>query len=135
MEFTEEQNIILSQIEGSFKVLAAAGSGKTSTMSFLVKDEIDSGRAKESEICFITFTRFAADQIKRKISMIMRRYTHVMYGTFHATMYKLLNKAGIQPPEPEGLYDARMEEGVKFFISRMEQRDIKLVNILKTFNS
>ena len=102
-------------------------------MSFLVKDEIDSGRAKESEICFITFTRFAADQIKRKISTIMRRYTHVMYGTFHATMYKLLNKAGIQPPEPEGLYDARMEEGVKFFISRMEKRDSKLVNILKTF--
>ena len=133
MEFTEEQNVILSQIEGSFKVLAAAGSGKTSTMSFLVKDEIDSGRAKESEICFITFTRFAADQIKRKISTIMRRYTHVMYGTFHATMYKLLNKAGIQPPEPEGLYDARMEEGVKFFISRMEKRDSKLVNILKTF--
>jgi hypothetical protein len=133
MNFTEEQNVILSQIEGSFKVLAAAGSGKTSTMSFLVKDEIDSGRAKESEICFITFTRFAADQIKRKISMIMRRYTHVMYGTFHATMYKLLNKAGIQPPEPEGLYDARMEEGVKFFIGLMEQRDSKLVNILKTF--
>lgn len=133
MNFTEEQNIILSQIEGSFKVLAAAGSGKTSTMSYLVKDEIDSGRAKESEICFITFTRFAADQIKRKISTIMKRNTQVMYGTFHATMYRLLHKAGIQPPEPEGLYDARMEEGVKFFIGRMEQRDSKLVNILKAF--
>lgn len=102
-------------------------------MSFLVKDEIDSGRAKESEICFITFTRFAADQIKRKISTIMKRNTQVMYGTFHATMYRLLNKAGIQPPEPEGLYDARMEEGVKFFIGLMERRDSKLVNILKTF--
>ena len=88
MDFTEEQNIVLSQTEGSFKVLAAAGSGKTSTMSFLVKDEIDSGRARESEICFISFTRFAADQIKRKISTIMKRNTQVMYGTFHATMYR-----------------------------------------------
>lgn len=133
MNFTDEQNLILSQTEGSFKVLAAAGSGKTSTMSFLVKDEIDSGRAKEGEICFITFTRFAADQIKRKISTIMGRITHVMYGTFHATMYRLLNKAGIHPPEPEGLYDARMEEGVKFFIGLMTQRDPRLVTILQMY--
>ncbi len=102
-------------------------------MSFLVKDEIDSGRAKESEICFITFTRFAADQIKRKISTIMKRHTQVMYGTFHATMYRLLFKASIQPPEPEGLYDARMEEGVKFFIDLMTKRDIRLVKILQTY--
>jgi hypothetical protein len=133
MEFTEEQNIVLSQTEGSFKVLAAAGSGKTSTMSFLVKDEIDSGRARESEICFITFTRFAADQIKRKISTIMKRNTQVMYGTFHATMYRLLNKAGISPPEPEGLYDARMEEGVKFFIDLMTKRDPRLIKVLQTY--
>jgi hypothetical protein len=133
MNFTEEQELILSQKRGSFKVLAAAGSGKTSTMSFLVKDEIDSGRANESEICFITFTRFAADQIKRKISTIMKRHTQVMYGTFHATMYRLLYKAGIEPPEPEGLYDARMEEGVKFFIELMTRREPKLVKILKTY--
>jgi hypothetical protein len=133
MEFTEEQELVLSQTKGSFKVLAAAGSGKTSTMSFLVKDEIDSGRARESEICFITFTRFAADQIKRKISSIMKRWTNVMYGTFHATMYRLLNKAGINPPEPEGLYDAIMEEGVKFFIKLMTQRDSRLVKILQTY--
>lgn len=133
MLFTEEQELILRQTTGSFKVLAAAGSGKTSTMSFLVKDEIDSGRAKEAEICFITFTRFAADQIKRKISTIMKRNTNVLYGTFHATMYRILNKAGIHPPEPEGLYDARMEEGVKFFIDLMTKRDIRLIKILQVY--
>jgi hypothetical protein len=133
MNFTEEQQLILNQKTGSFKVLAAAGSGKTSTMSYLVKDEIESCRAKESEICFITFTRFAADQIKRKISLIMKRYTNVMYGTFHATMYRLLYKACIHPPEPEGLYDARMEEGVKFFINLMIQRDPRLIQVLQAY--
>jgi len=133
MRFTREQDLVLSQKDGSFKVLAAAGSGKTSTMSYLVKDEIDSARALESEICFITFTRFAADQIKRKISGIMGRHTKVLYGTFHATMYRLLHKAGIEPPEPEGLYDARMEEGVKFFIGLMTARNQRLVNVLKTY--
>ena len=133
MQFTDEQETILAQKSGSLKVLAAAGSGKTSTMSYLVKDEIVSGRAKESEICFITFTRFAADQIKRKISGIMGRHTRVMYGTFHATMYKLLFVSGIQPPEPEGLYDARMEEGVKYFLGLMEKRDPRLVKTLQAY--
>lgn len=133
MQFTREQDLVLSQKEGSFKVLAAAGSGKTSTMSYLVKDEIDSGRALESEICFITFTRFAADQIKRKISGIMGREPRVMYGTFHRTMYRLLFASAINPPEPEGLYDARMEEGVRHFLELMTKRDPRLVRTLQKY--
>ena len=134
MQFTEEQHLILSQKHGSFRILAAAGSGKTTTMSYLVKDEIDSGRSKESEICFITFTRFAADQIKTKMRSIMKRWTNVMYGTFNATMWKLLYNAGIDQPEIKGLYDGRMEQGVKYFIGLMATRDYRLVKILSKFN-
>jgi superfamily I DNA/RNA helicase len=133
MDFTKEQARILKQTSGSFRVLAAAGSGKTSTMSYLVKDEIVSKRTAEHEICFITFTRFAADQIKNKMRSIMERWTSVLYGTFNATMWKLLYKAGIEPPEPKGLYDARMEQGVLFFIDLMIKRDPRLVRILQAY--
>jgi hypothetical protein len=133
MRFTDEQNLILQQTTGSFRVLAAAGSGKTSTMSYLVKDEIVSERTAEHEICFITFTRFAADQIKTKMQTIMERWTVVLYGTFNATMWRLLNKAGINPPEPIGLYDARMEQGVLFFLNLMEKRDPRLMKVLLNF--
>lgn len=133
MHFTDEQSLILQQTTGSFRVLAAAGSGKTSTMSYLVKDEIVSERTAEHEICFITFTRFAADQIKTKMQTIMERWTAVLYGTFNATMWRLLNKAGINPPEPIGLYDARMEQGVLFFLDLMANRDPRLMKVLLNF--
>ena len=133
MQFTDEQSKILQQQSGSFRVLAAAGSGKTSTMSYLVKDEIVSKRTAEDQICFITFTRFAADQIKTKMCTIMERYTKIMYGTFNATFCRLLNKAGIHQPEPLGLYDARMEQAVLFFLDRMSKRDPALVKVLQAF--
>ena len=130
MQFTDEQETILAQTTGSFKVLAAAGSGKTSTMSHLVKDEIVSKRTPEHKIAFITFTRFASDQIKTKLRKIMERWTRVLCGTFNATMFKILNQAKIEPPEPVGLYDARMEQGVKFFLDLMTNKDPRLVSVL-----
>ena len=130
MQFTDEQETILAQTTGSFKVLAAAGSGKTSTMSYLVKNEIVSKRTPEHAIAFITFTRFASDQIKTKLRKIMERWTRVLCGTFNATMFKILNQAKIEPPEPVGLYDARMEQGVKFFLDLMTNKDPRLVSVL-----
>lgn len=133
MEFTNEQTQILSETNSSFRVLAAAGSGKTSTMAYYVKGEIESGRTLETEICFITFTRFAAEQIKTKMMKIMGRTTKVLYGTFHATMWKLLYYSGITIPDPVSLYDARMEQGVMFFIDLMKKKDHRLVKVLAKF--
>lgn len=99
-------------------------------MSHLVKDEIVSKTTSESDIAFITFTRFASDQIKTKLGKIMERRTNVLCGTFNATMFKLLNQAKIAPPEPVGLYDARMEQGVKFFLELMTNNDQRLVKVL-----
>ena len=131
MDFTDEQLQVLSQKKGSFKVLAAAGSGKTSTMSYLVKDEIVSKRTLESDIAFITFTRFASDQIKTKLEKIMeRKWTKVLCGTFNATMMKLLNLAKIEVPEPVGLYDARMAQFEKFFLDLMNNSDQRLIKVL-----
>lgn len=133
MQFTEQQTAILSEINESFRVLAGAGSGKTTTMSHYVKSELESKRLKEKEICFITFTRFAADQIRTKIQKIIGRNVSILYGTFHATMYRLLYMAGLEPPRSTGLYDARMEEGVRHFIHLMETRDPSIVRTLSKF--
>jgi hypothetical protein len=133
MEATPEQQEILSCKEGSFRVLAAAGSGKTTTMAYYVKGEIDSRRAQEQEICFITFTRFAAKQIRDKVAKILGRRAQLLYGTFHATMYKLLATAGLIERNGKGLYDACMEEGVRRFITQMREGHPSLTKILKKF--
>ena len=44
MQYTDEQRQILACNTGSIRILAAAGSGKTTTMAQKVRDEIDSGR-------------------------------------------------------------------------------------------
>lgn len=133
MRLTEQQAEILSETTKCFRVLAAAGSGKTTTMAQYVKSELDSKRLTEKEICFITFTRFAADQIRTKIKKVLGRSCNILYGTFHATMYKLLSMAGIEQADPVGLYDARMEEWVRNFIELMENKDPRLVQVLSKF--
>lgn len=131
MELTSEQEQILS-CKGSFRVLAAAGSGKTTTMSLFVKQQIEQG-IQENQICFITFTRFAAKQIRDKVAKILGRRAQLLYGTFHATMYKLGIQAGIIAHNQKGLYDNCMEEGVKRFLTHMRQSNTHLTQILKRF--
>lgn len=133
MNATPEQQEILACREGSFRVLAAAGSGKTTTMALFVKQQIESRIVQENQICFITFTRFAAKQIRDKVAKILGRRAQLLYGTFHATMYKLGNHAGIISPQHKGLYDACMEEGVKRFLTHMHRRTPALTQILRRY--
>ena len=132
MEPTEEQQQILSCRQGSFRVLAAAGSGKTTTMALFVKKEIQEG-VQEQQICFITFTRFAAKQIRDKLFKNLGYKTKVFCGTFHATMFKLGLQAGVIAHKEKGLYASCMEEGVKRFLGHMRTRNPNLTQILKRF--
>jgi hypothetical protein len=131
MELTSEQENILA-CKASFRVLAAAGSGKTTTMSLFVKQQIEQG-IQENQICFITFTRFAAKQIRDKVAKILGRRAQLLYGTFHATMYKLGIQAGIIAHNQKGLYDNCMEKGVKRFLTHMREHNTHLTQILKRF--
>ena len=132
MNFTQEQTLILNYENGSMKISAAAGSGKTTTMANYVDKQTKSG-IREEDIMFITFTRFAAKEIKTKIAKIMRQKHNILTGTFHATMFKLLRMADISLPKPINLYDARMDEGVKFFLEMVESKNEKLIKILQKF--
>jgi hypothetical protein len=133
MEQTSEQKLILENKEGSLRVLAGAGSGKTTTMALKVQDEIESKRCRPEEICFITFTRFASDQIKKKVYGIMGKGVNILCGTFHSMMYKMLRLANIQKDIAYGLYDVRMEIWVNHFMDLVRERNIQLVRILRSY--
>jgi hypothetical protein len=133
MNFTDEQRAILNHTESSFRVLAGAGSGKTTTLANYVKQEIELRGTKPEEICFITFTRFAAKEIRVKVAKNVGSNVPILCGTFHASMWKLLRQAGIQAPEPKHLYDARMNEWVLFMLVQMREQNPALAKILRTF--
>jgi hypothetical protein len=133
MDLTQEQQGILLHTESSFRVLAGAGSGKTTTMAQYVKSELDSKRANPEQICFITFTRFAANQIRMRVAKSVGKHVPILCGTFHSAMYRLMARAGISPPEPKNLYDARMNEWILFFLEQLRSRQKELVRVIQAF--
>jgi len=133
MQLTDEQDTILSQETGSMKVSAGAGSGKTTTMAHFVNLQIQKYNVKPQSISFITFTRFAAQEIKNKVKKVIGRNVPILTGTFHSTMSKLLHMANIMIPDATYLYDGRMEENVKFFMTCLEAEDKRLLSVLQTF--
>jgi hypothetical protein len=132
MEFTEEQKTVLDT-NASMRILAAAGSGKTTTLAHYVKKKLTSFSMNSKEICFITFTRFAAEEIKKKVRAILKRSTQMVTGTFHATMFKMMKMANIPPLHTEFLYDDRMEESVNYFMNHLENGHPGLVTVLQSF--
>jgi hypothetical protein len=133
MQYTGEQQCILNEVEGSMRILAAAGSGKTTTMAQKVKDEIESGRCKPEEICFITFTRFAADQIRSRVKKVIGHDVNILCGTFHSMMYRMMIRGGIRSPCKGGLYDFRMEKWVDDFMNLLRTRNPIIIKILTTY--
>ena len=132
MNLTDEQGSIVSETSASIKVLAGAGTGKTSTMAVFVQNSIKSKQYSDSEIMFITFTRFAGEEIKKKIKAADPS-TNVLTGTIHSAMFRLLKAANIERQVTSKLYDVMMDESVKFFLEMLEKRDNRLVNLLRHY--
>lgn len=131
MNLTDEQRQIISHNSSSFRVIAGAGSGKTTTMALFVERCITSRIYQEAEICFITFTRLAASEIRAKVRKHVGRTTQIHCGTFHKTMFSMLRGSNIPLPDHIHLYDGCMERMVEFFLGHMRIETPALVNTLK----
>ena len=133
MKLTTEQTNILAHT-GSFRILAGAGSGKTTTMALYVEKAISSNRIHEENICFITFTRFAAQQIRSRVRTFVGRNHNVVCGTFHATIFKMLKEARCERTQSTRLYDSLMEETVAYFLSLLREKSSPtLIALLQRF--
>ena len=75
-------------------VLAGPGSGKTLTIAARIKYLIEKCRVRPEEILVITFTRYAARQMKERFEGLMAgRRLPVTFGTFHGIYYGILKWA------------------------------------------
>jgi len=132
MDLTQEQKAIIAHKSGCMLINAGAGCAKTTTCSLYVKEQIENG-CPEEQMCFITFTRFAADEIKHKLRKVMKRPTKVITGTFHKTMFSFMKKGNILMPQSENLFSEVMDLKVAFFISQIEKGNPALTTILCSF--
>ena len=94
MGFNEAQAQAIQHTDGPCLVLAGPGSGKTLTIVNRVKDLIEKQKVRPEEILVVTFTRFAAAEMKSRLCLVMgKRDLPVTVGTFHGIYYGILKWA------------------------------------------
>ena len=94
MGFNEAQAQAIQHTDGPCLVLAGPGSGKTLTIVNRVKYLIEKQKVRPEEILVVTFTRFAAAEMKARLCLVMgKRDLPVTVGTFHGIYYGILKWA------------------------------------------
>jgi DNA helicase II / ATP-dependent DNA helicase PcrA len=91
MEYSEEQKNIILDKSKFMQVIAAAGSGKTSTMIGLLEKIILDKIEKQEEILVITFTRKATGELQERLNKKVGE-NKVRIQTFHAYCLYILQK-------------------------------------------
>ncbi|MDX1957814.1 MAG: UvrD-helicase domain-containing protein [Leptospiraceae bacterium] len=91
MEYSEEQKEILNETSNFVQVVAAAGSGKTSTMVALLEKIVKENSENQSEILVITFTRKATAEIKERLEKRIST-NRIRIHTFHAYSLSVLER-------------------------------------------
>lgn len=101
-ELNPNQLEAASTINGKTLIIAGAGSGKTRTLTFRVSFLLENG-IKDENILILTFTRKAADEIKKRVNQQLGAHTSngITSGTFHFFCNMLLKhyskQLGISP--------------------------------------
>ena len=94
MKFNEMQQKAVIHGTGPCQVLAGPGSGKTLTIVNRIRYLIEECGVRPEEILVVTFTRYAAAEMKTRLRTLMdRRNIPVTAGTFHGIYYGILKWA------------------------------------------
>lgn len=94
MKFNESQYKAVVHGTGPCQVLAGPGSGKTLTIVNRIRYLIEERHIKPEEILVVTFTRFAAAEMKSRLANLMgKKNIPVTAGTFHGIYYGILKWA------------------------------------------
>ena len=94
MHLNKAQKEAACHNEGPCMVLAGPGSGKTLTIAARTKYLIERYKVRPEEILVITFTRYAAREMRQRFESLMEgRALPVTFGTFHGIYYGILKWA------------------------------------------
>lgn len=92
--FNREQEEAITHKGGLLMVLAGPGSGKTLVITYRVKWLIENAGVHPSNILVITFTRAAAEEMKKRFFMFDgMENAPVTFGTFHSIFFMILRYA------------------------------------------
>jgi hypothetical protein len=98
---TQQAQIVTYEPCTNIRVLASAGSGKTTTITARIAYLIKEHNVREDSIFLTTFSRNASDTMKERIDSLIGE-TRVYAGTFHALASRILKE--YQPESLKELY-------------------------------
>ena len=94
MSLNHAQREAVSHHKGPCMVLAGPGSGKTLTIAKRIEYLIRQYKVRPEEILVITFTKYAAKEMKERFLSVMKtNVSAVTFGTFHGIYYGILKWA------------------------------------------
>lgn len=94
MAFNQSQKEAIAHFQGPCMVLAGPGSGKTLTIVKRIEYLIKVYKVRPEEILVITFTKYAANEMKQRFASIRKDDAdRVTFGTFHAIYFWILKWA------------------------------------------
>ena len=94
MKFNDMQQKAVVHRTGPCQVLAGPGSGKTLTVVNRIRYLIEECNVRPEEILVVTFTRYAAAEMRSRLAALMgRKNIPVTAGTFHGIYYGILKWA------------------------------------------
>lgn len=93
-KFNEAQIAAIKHKKGPMLVLAGAGSGKTTVLTYRIKNLIVNREVNPKNILVLTFTKAAAKEMEERFLQMMPKRNQVTFGTFHSVFLKILVKHG-----------------------------------------
>ncbi|WP_276260601.1 UvrD-helicase domain-containing protein [Haloglomus litoreum] len=121
----DQQEQLITQTEGIYRVNAGAGTGKTFAVTRRYGEILETTDATPDDILLVTFTRNAAAEMKDRIvqqtDYDLRELQDAPISTFHAYCYQLLRRYGHTIPEALGI-DDQIPDGLDLLEDEVQER-------------
>ncbi len=90
LTLNENQYKAMIHQKGPMLVLSGPGSGKTTVITYRIKNLIEKFGVNPSDILVITFTKAASEEMKERFNDICNFSYNVTFGTFHSYFFRII---------------------------------------------
>jgi DNA helicase-2/ATP-dependent DNA helicase PcrA len=118
-------------------IVAAPGSGKTTVIINKVNDLVENRKVSNGNIIVITFTKAAAQNMKKRYEDAFNKKVSPFFGTFHGLFYKMILRCGKKIDIIDGAIVRKIVSNVlsKYFDEINEDKIKEAVNNISLYKT